>query len=117
METFVNLVGARGARKTSIVDAACAVRAAIDVAAADGRVVTHALVSHHHFDHTNGLPDVLARGGIRAHVHARDAEALDAEVRGEVTPVSAGDAIEVGPLKIHAFHTPGHTPGSTCWHA
>lgn len=117
MENFVYLVGAKDAKETAIVDAAWDVTAALRAAEADGRVVTHALVSHHHFDHTNGLPDVLAKGGIRVHVHARDAESLAPEVCGEVARVSAGDAVEVGPLRIHAFHTPGHTPGSTCWHA
>jgi hydroxyacylglutathione hydrolase len=117
MENFVYLVGAKDAKETAIVDAAWDVEAALQAAREDGRVVTHALVSHHHFDHTNGLPDVLAKGGIRVHVHARDAEALAPDVRGEVTRVSAGDAVEVGPLRIQAFHTPGHTPGSTCWHA
>jgi glyoxylase-like metal-dependent hydrolase (beta-lactamase superfamily II) len=59
---------------------------------------------------------VLAKGGIRVHAHASDVDFLAREVRGEVTRVSAGDAVEVGPLRISAFHTPGHTPGSTCWH-
>ena len=34
-----------------------------------------------------------------------------------MTPLDAGEAVEVGPLRIAAMHTPGHTPGSTCWHA
>ena len=29
--------------------------------------------------------------------------------------LAGGDAVEVGPLRIRALHTPGHTPGSTCW--
>jgi hydroxyacylglutathione hydrolase len=117
MENFVYLVGAAGSPETAVIDAAWDVPAVLQAAAADGRKVTHALISHHHFDHVNGLPDVLARGGIRPYIHQSDAHALADEVRGEVTTVSAGEVIEVGPLRIHALHTPGHTPGSTCWHA
>jgi hydroxyacylglutathione hydrolase len=117
MENFVYLVGAKGSPETAVIDAAWDVPAVLEAAAADGRKVTHALISHHHFDHVNGLPDVLARGGIRPHIHAGDLHALADDVRGEVTTVSAGDVVEVGPLRIHALHTPGHTPGSTCWHA
>ena len=40
---------------------------------------------------------------------------LPAELKGEVTPLRGGDAVEVGPMRIRALHTPGHTPGSTCW--
>jgi glyoxylase-like metal-dependent hydrolase (beta-lactamase superfamily II) len=117
MENFVYLVGAKDSPETAIIDAAWDVPAVLEAAAADGRKVTHALISHHHFDHVNGLPDVLGHGGIRPHIHSADVGALAPEVRGEVTTVSAGDVVEVGPLRIHAFHTPGHTPGSTCWHA
>jgi len=42
---------------------------------------------------------------------------LAPELQREVTPLAAGDAVEVGPLRVVAMHTPGHTPGSTCWHA
>ncbi|MFN2546321.1 MAG: MBL fold metallo-hydrolase [Myxococcales bacterium] len=117
MENFVYLVGAPDARETAIVDPAWDVGAAARAAEEDGRALTHALVSHHHFDHVNGLPDVLARGGIRVYVHGADLPKLAPELQGEVTSVGAGDAVDVGPLQVRAFHTPGHTPGSTCWHA
>ena len=94
MDNFVYLIGAEGARETAIVDPAWDVDAALRAAEEDGREVTHALVSHHHFDHVNGLPDL----------------------RGELKTVTGGDAVEVGPLRLRALHTPGHTPGSTCWH-
>ena len=117
MENFVYLVGAPGVKETAIVDPAWDVSEAVKAALADGRVLTHALVSHHHFDHVNGLPDVLARGGIRVYAHGADVPKLAPELQREVTAVAAGDAVEVGPLRVRAFHTPGHTPGSTCWHA
>jgi glyoxylase-like metal-dependent hydrolase (beta-lactamase superfamily II) len=115
MENFVYLVGAEGSRETAIVDAAWDVDAALRAAEEDGRTVTHALVSHHHFDHVNGLPPLLEAKGIPVHVHSADAGELDPELRGELKLLSGGDVVEVGPLRIRALHTPGHTPGSTCW--
>ena len=50
MENFVYLVGAEGARETALIDPAWDVEAALAAAEEDGRAVTHALVSHHHFD-------------------------------------------------------------------
>ncbi|HUJ25794.1 MAG TPA: MBL fold metallo-hydrolase, partial [Myxococcales bacterium] len=61
-------------------------------------------------------PDVLARGGIRVFAHALDVPKLAPELQREVTALQAGDAVEVGPVRVRAMHTPGHTPGSTCWH-
>ena len=117
MENFVYLVGAEGARETAIVDPAWDVAAGLRAAEEEGRTITHALISHHHFDHVNGLPQVLAQGGIRVFAHRADVPKLAPELQREVTPLDAGDAVEVGPLRIAAMHTPGHTPGSTCWHA
>jgi len=116
MENFDYLLGAEGSPQTAIVDPAWDVPAALRAAREDGREVTHALLSHHHFDHVNGLPDLLAHGGIRVFAHRADIPRLAPEVRAEVTPLDAGDAVGVGPLRIAAMHTPGHTPGSTCWH-
>jgi len=93
------------------------VAAGLRAAEEDGRAITHALLSHHHFDHVNGLAEVLAQGGIRVFAHRADVPGLAPELRREVTPLDAGDAVEVGPMRIAALHTPGHTPGSTCWHA
>jgi hydroxyacylglutathione hydrolase len=115
MDNFVYLVGADGARETAIIDPAWDVEAALRAAEQDGREVTHALVSHHHFDHTNGLPDLLAHRGVPIHIHAADGEELDSDLQGDLKTVSGGDAVEVGPLRIRALHTPGHTPGSMCW--
>ena len=117
MENFVYLVGAEGARETAIVDPAWDIAAGLRAAEEDGRTITHALISHHHFDHVNGLPEVLAQGGIRVFAHRADVPRLAPELQREVTPLDAGEAVEVGPLRIAAMHTPGHTPGSTCWHA
>ena len=94
MENFVYLVGAPEARETAIIDAAWDVEGALQAAEEDGRTVTHALFSHHHFDHVNGLPEILARGGIRPLVHAADLPHLAPEVQRSVTPFSAGDSVE-----------------------
>jgi hydroxyacylglutathione hydrolase len=117
MDNFIYLLGAEESRETAIVDPAWDVPAALRAAAEDGRTVTHALLSHHHSDHVNGLADVLAHGGIRVHAHRADVPKLAPGLQAEVTPLDAGDVVEVGPLRVSAMHTPGHTPGSTCWHA
>src|SRR5260370_31100786 len=117
MENFVYLVGASEARETAVVDAAWDVAAAVRAAEEDGRVLTHALVSHHHHDHVNGLPEILAHGGIRVIAHALDVPKLAPELHPEATAVSPGDAVDVGPLPATAMHTPRHTPSSTSWRA
>src|SRR5262249_33898091 len=77
-----------------------------------------AVLSHSHFDHINGLPDLLNRHDIP--VFAQKAEVdFSPELRefaGSIKGLAPGDEIPVGPLRIKALHTPGHTPGSQCFY-
>ena len=115
MQNFVYLVGAEGAPETAVIDCAWDAEAVLAAAAEDGRKITHALVSHWHADHTNGLAPLLEQQGVRVLAGAADVADLPADVRGEVISLAGGDAIELGPLRLRALHTPGHTPGSTTY--
>jgi glyoxylase-like metal-dependent hydrolase (beta-lactamase superfamily II) len=117
MDNFVYLVGAKGARETMVIDPAWDVDAIERAAAEDGRTLTHALVSHCHKDHTNGLPELLRRRDIPVFAQAEEL-AFSPELRelgkDALRPLGSGDLIRVGPLELKALHTPGHTPGSQC---
>lgn len=68
------------------------------------------LTTHGHHDHIQAVPAVRA-AGHRVGVGPADAEMLpahDFEIQDD-------EVIEVGRLRLHALHTPGHTPGSTCF--
>ena len=68
------------------------------------------LTTHGHRDHIQAVPAVRA-AGHRVGVGPADAELLAAYD----FEIADGDVIEVGNLRLHAVHTPGHTPGSTCF--
>ncbi|MBK7860360.1 MAG: MBL fold metallo-hydrolase [Archangiaceae bacterium] len=116
MKNFVYLVGAEGAPEVAVIDPAWDVPAIFDAAEQDGKKVSAAVVSHHHHDHINGLPALLARADVP--VYAQKAE-LDfseelQEHRSAIRAVGPGEAVKVGPLELKLIHTPGHTPGSQC---
>jgi glyoxylase-like metal-dependent hydrolase (beta-lactamase superfamily II) len=116
MKNFVYLVGAEGAKEVCVIDPAWEVPAIFDAAAADGRHIAAAVVSHHHYDHLNGLPELLER--VDVPVYAQKAEVDFAEelqhLGSAVRPVGPGEVVKVGPLQMQLIHTPGHTPGSQC---
>lgn len=116
MKNFVYLVGPADRPETAVIDAAWDVAELRRVAEADGRTITHALVTHRHFDHTNGLEPLRELQPVRVVVHEADADALQGVPPAEVTRVKAGDVVDVGGLKVRCIHTPGHTPGSQCFH-
>lgn len=119
MDNFVHLIGAKGARETAVIDPAWDVDAILAAAAADGREITTALITHHHDDHVNGLGPLLERRPeVRAYAQRREIEfapVLQA-FGSDLHPVDPGARIEVGPARIGCIHTPGHTPGSQCFH-
>lgn len=68
------------------------------------------LTTHGHGDHIQAVPAVRA-AGHRVGVAAGDAGMLPAHD----FVIEDGAVIEVGRLRLHAMHTPGHTPGATCF--
>lgn len=116
MKNFVYLVGVEGRSETAVIDPAWDADAILEACEAEGRKLTHALITHRHFDHCNAVPDLLARG-VRTFVHEADRERLAGDVaKSELTGVRGGDLVDVGGLGIRCIHTPGHTAGSQCFH-
>ncbi len=118
MENFVYLLGAAGAKDVAVVDPAWDVDAIERAASEDGKTIACAVVSHCHFDHVNGVPELLRRRDIPVYAQKEELE-FSPELRAfgdAVKAANPGDEIPVGPLKIKALHTPGHTPGSQCFH-
>jgi glyoxylase-like metal-dependent hydrolase (beta-lactamase superfamily II) len=68
------------------------------------------LETHGHWDHIQAVPAVR-EAGYEVGVTAEDAEMLDAYDY----LLEDDSVIEVGDLRLHTIHTPGHTPGSMCF--
>lgn len=75
-----------------------------------GLGVREVLETHGHWDHIQAVPEVRD-AGYRVAITAEDADMLpsyDDVLEDE-------SVIEVGRLRLHTIHTPGHTPGSMCF--
>ena len=107
-ENNVYVVRAKGSGRAVLVDAANEHDLLLDVARATG--VRRVLTTHGHFDHIQAVT-ALRDAGIDVAVAAADADMLPSY--DEIIDDDA--VIEVGDLRIRAFHTPGHTAGSTCF--
>ena len=115
MENFVYLVGSKDTREVFVVDPAWQVDTVLRVAKEEDLKIVGALVSHYHFDHTNGIEELLESLNVPIYVNKNDVPYLD--VPGSlVKAVDAGMKVKAGNVEIEMVHTPGHTPGSQCFH-
>jgi hydroxyacylglutathione hydrolase len=91
---------------TASIDApdAAAVEAAL---AKTGWRLTDILVTHHHHDHTGGIPDLKRRH--KCHVVAPRKEAQ--RIADVDETVGEGDSVRLGALSGRVINTPGHTAG------
>jgi glyoxylase-like metal-dependent hydrolase (beta-lactamase superfamily II) len=69
--------------------------------------VSQVLETHGHWDHIQAVPE-LRDAGYSVHVTAEDADMLPSY--DEL--LTDDSVVEVGRLRLHTIHTPGHTPGS-----
>jgi glyoxylase-like metal-dependent hydrolase (beta-lactamase superfamily II) len=69
--------------------------------------VRQVIETHGHWDHIQAVPE-LRDAGYSVHVTAEDAAMLPSY--DEI--LEDDSVLEVGRLRLHTIHTPGHTPGS-----
>ena len=115
MENFVYLIEDQATKRSAVVDPAWEVPKVVALAKEKGLTITDILLTHSHFDHINGIEDVLK--SFDAQVHLLKAEAKFWGHYQDVSTAHHGeDIIRVGETEIKVLHTPGHTPGSACYH-
>lgn len=121
MQNFVYLVGDPATREAAAVDPAWNVPAILQQAANDGYRLTHVLLSHGHYDHINGVEEIVEKTDATVCAQAVELEQFIPEgagglviPRSSLKKTASGHSVKIGHLDITLLHTPGHTPGSQC---
>ena len=115
MENFVYLIRDKASDKAAIVDPAWEVEEILDLADSKGIQITDVLLTHSHHDHINGLQKTLEHCDATVHLLKPEAKFWGANLSRPVLH-HGGDQIKIGDSQINVLHTPGHTPGSACYH-
>lgn len=90
----------------------------------------YVIATHGHIDHVGGFKEIKDATGAPVYLHQSDvflydALAMQAQLIGIAAPSSTeidghlgqGDELGAGEITLRVFHTPGHTPGSVCFHS
>ncbi len=81
----------------------------LELAKARGFRITHVLETHIHADFASGACELAAATGAELAVSAYDRGELF-ETSFDHRPLSDGESIVLGRVRLQALHTPGHTP-------
>jgi len=114
MENFVYLLGSKKTREVFVVDPAWQVDTVLRVAQEEDLKIKGALISHYHFDHTNGIEELLKSVDCPVYVNKADMAYLDYS-HDSIKAIDNGHKLKLGDVEIECVHTPGHTPGSQCF--
>jgi len=107
-ENNVFVLRCKGTGEAVIIDAANEHELLLEVSRATG--VRRVLTTHGHFDHIQAVTQ-MRDAGIDVGIAVEDATMLP----GYDFVIPDDEVIAVGDLRLKTIHTPGHTPGSTCF--
>ena len=119
------LLAAEGSDEVVVVDPGFEPAAVHGLLEAAGKRPAAVLLTHAHLDHAQAAGTFA--GDLRVYVHPDDAPAFaDYTAWGGMSPTELdpvadlrtfvdGDVLKLAGLAIEVLHTPGHTPGSSCF--
>ncbi|MHC6176792.1 MBL fold metallo-hydrolase [Glutamicibacter sp. X7] len=90
------------------------------LAAIGEREVQAVLLTHGHDDHIRAAGDFADQVQAPVYLNPADSmlwEAVYGQERAVDQEIADGDSFEIAGTTLRALHTPGHSPGSTCFYA
>jgi len=115
MDNFIYLIKDTQTNRAAVVDPAWDVDTILNTAKQLGVTITDILLTHSHQDHINGIEQILAKFDAQLHLAKAEADFWGGAIANPSLH-HGGDVIQLGNTEIKLLLTPGHTPGSACYH-
>lgn len=110
-DNYIYLIHDDASGKTACVDPAVAAPV-IDAARAAGWTISHILVTHPHYDHIDGIDEIVAAYGAEVYGSKNDQAKIPHCGHG----VAQGDTVQVGGFEAQVLDVPGHTAHHIAYH-
>ena len=115
MANFIYLVEDVSTKKCALVDPAWDVTEVFKYIKQQGLSLERILLTHSHNDHVNAIDNVLNNFDVPININHYE-QVFWRKEYDNFNLNYGGDLIRLGDLVIKSIHTPGHTPGSTCYY-
>ena len=113
MGNFIYLIGDKKKKECAMVDPAWDVDAVLKRTEKDGMKIVAGILTHTHFDHSNGVEGLIKKTGAKVYVHENEAKFLK-EFKEHLVETQEGFKLKIGDVEMTFLHTPGHTEGAQC---
>ena len=101
-------------KKAAIVDPAGDLSLLMTYVESESLKVVSILVTHSHFDHIEGIPEVLKKWSATVYTHTNAKNHIN-RMPPKVNFVEDGDTIKLGGIIINVLSTPGHIDDAVCF--
>tara|TARA_B100000886_G_scaffold84512_2_gene55169 strand:+ start:8271 stop:8966 length:696 start_codon:yes stop_codon:yes gene_type:complete len=115
MDNFIYVIEDIVTKKCALVDPAWDLTEIYNHIKQKGLSLERILLTHSHHDHVNAIDNVLNDFDVPININC-DEQVFWMRTYDNFDLNYGGDLIYLGNTIIKSIHTPGHTPGSTCYH-
>ena len=116
MENFAYIIGDPKTKGAAIVDPGWDADILLDSCSKNKLKVKKIILTHTHYDHVNDVDYVFKKTNSDVYVHSLESDSIRKLNSGiKIIEFNNGDKFNVGNIEIEVMHTPGHSPGSSCF--
>ena len=115
MANIIYIITDNKSKESAIIDPAWDMSEVYKYIDENNLVLKKILLTHSHHDHINAIDEILMSYDLEIHINKKEKVFWKKEYDSFVIN-HGGDTIKLGETEIRSLHTPGHTPGSTCYH-
>ena len=115
LANIIYIITDNKSKESAIIDPAWDMSEVYKYIGENNLILKKILLTHSHHDHINAIDEILISHDLEIHINKKEKVFWKKEYDSFVIN-HGGDTIKLGETEIRSLHTPGHTPGSTCYH-
>jgi len=115
MANIIYIITDNKSKESAIIDPAWDMSEVYKYIGENNLILKKILLTHSHHDHINAIDEILTSYDLEIHINKKEKVFWKKEYDSFIIN-HGGDSIKLGETEIRSLHTPGHTPGSTCYH-